>query len=172
MALTIRQFLAQHFTAPLVSGDVQPSTLSSKHFTNGMSDVIGYSWHGASTATLDNVLEDAGDDRTRIDQAQNYRFPNLLQLMASEGDVERVFFECVSGPVLTAFTSYPQVTQRNQIGPQGNTSFTGTVDCRFDYANSTVLIGELKKPGTITPDWSNPTATSTNKRRLGKELRG
>jgi hypothetical protein len=78
----------------------------------------------------------------------------------------------ISSPVKTAWRSFPRNFERNQIGPVGNTSFSGTVDCRFEHGTSCILVGELKKPGIITPDWFNPNATSTNKSRLGKELRG
>jgi hypothetical protein len=64
------------------------------------------------------------------------------------------------------------VTPRNQVGPQGHTTFSGTVDCRYDFRHTSILVGELKKPGRITADWMQPHTVSTNKTNLGKELRG
>lgn len=173
MASTIRELIDDDFATPTFVGNPQSSTLHEKSFTSNMSEVIGYLWHNSDLTTLDDVFgEEEGDDEARLDQPSMYAFPNQYEGVSSEGDITRVWHEMVSSPVKTAWRSFPRVSERNQVGPIGTTAFTGTVDCRFEYNGHCIAIGELKKPGTITSNWSNPNATSTNKSRLGKELRG
>ncbi|KAF2197077.1 hypothetical protein GQ43DRAFT_356632, partial [Delitschia confertaspora ATCC 74209] len=111
------------------------------------------------------------DDEHRLGGALLYAFPNQPENISSEGDVTRVYHQQISSPVRAAWT-YPRIFERNQVGPMGNTSFSGTVDCSFTYGNSCILIGELKSSGTVGLQWTDSNKSSTNKSRLGKELRG
>jgi hypothetical protein len=169
----IRDLLDEDFTSPVNVRNNEPSTLGEKAWARDLRPVNGYFLHNTEIDTLDRVLGDEGDDDgQRIDQRLLYAFPNLSEYISSEGDVTRVYHQQISGPVMAAWTSYPRVFERNQVGPVGNTSFSGTVDCRFTYGTSCLLIGELKAPGIITPNWNTPNVTTTTKTRLGKELRG
>ncbi|KAL2005533.1 hypothetical protein VTN00DRAFT_2744 [Thermoascus crustaceus] len=69
-------------------------------------------------------------------------------------------------------SAFPDIQERWETGPIGNTSTAVTVDFRYSVTNFCVLIGELKPPQTINPlFWNNPNAIQTNKTRLGRELR-
>ena len=169
----IRDLLHDDFTSPTPTGGAQPSTLHEKAFARNMAEVTGYFFHDSTLVTLDNVLgPEFADDEERIDKPLHYAFPHQTESVTSEGDATRVYHEYLSSPVKTAWRTFPRIVETNQRGPMRKTSFTGTVDCQFTYGSSAVLVGELKKPGTITANWSDPTASTTTKSRLGKELRG
>jgi hypothetical protein len=172
-ARSIRDLLDDDFQLPINVRGTGSSTLSEKPWTRDFHRVRAYSFYDNEINTLDTVLGDEwDDDEVRIDQPLLYAFPNQPQYISSEGDVTRVYHQQISGPVMAAWTSYPRIIERNQVGPLGSTSFSGTVDCCFTYANCCLLIGELKVPGTITEDWNDLNTVSTTKARLGKELRG
>lgn len=169
----IRYLLQADFIPPQNVRNDQPSTLSDKQWARGFDPVLNYSIYNNGLSTLNVVLGgEWEDDRVRIDQPLLYAFPNIPQFISSKGDITRVYHEQISGPVMAAWISYPRISHRNQIGPPGRTSFAGTVDCAFTYLDRCLLIGELKAPGTITRHWNDPAMASTNKKRLGRELRG
>jgi hypothetical protein len=169
----IRQLLHDDFTPPTYTGGAGASTLHEKAFAKNMPEVTGYLFHDSTLFTLNNVLgPEFADDGERIDKPLHYAFPQQTEPVATEGDSTRVYHESLSSSVKTAWRTFPRIVETNQTGPMRQTSFTGTVDCQFTYGSSAVCIGELKKPGTITANWSDPTASTTTKSRLGKELRG
>lgn len=173
MSRQIRNLLYDDFTPATYNGEAQSSTLHEKAFARNMAEVTGYFFRDTNMATLDTVLgPEFADDEERIDKPLPFTFPDQPEYVTSEGDSTRMYHEYLSSPVKTAWRSFPRIIEANQAGPMGQTSFTGTVDCRFTYGSSTLLIGELKKPGTITSNWSDPSKTNTTKSRLGKELRG
>jgi hypothetical protein len=168
---TVRNLLYQDIITPYYVAGYQPSTLGEKEFGVRLDDVRDYTLHDTSLTTWNDEFggEDT-DDEIRLDRQSEYNFPDRREACSSEGDVQRIWDNHIATQVKTAY-DFPWVEERTQIGPMGSTSYAGTADIRFS-TDAVILVGDLKKPGTITDEWLRPRDMSTVKRRLGKELRG
>ncbi|KAK4204856.1 hypothetical protein QBC40DRAFT_216042 [Triangularia verruculosa] len=94
----------------------------------------------------------------------------------SEGDSVRAFYTHISLPLQLAFKAddgRPFIIQRSESGPLGPTQVPQTVDFTWGYGNCCLIIGEMKKHGIIDPPrWNGLLEVNSNRRWLGKELRG
>ena len=79
-----------------------------------MAKVTGYFFHDSTLVTLDNVLgPEFADDEERIDKPLHYAFPHQTESVTSEGDATRVYHEYLSGPVKTAWRTFPRIVETN-----------------------------------------------------------
>ncbi len=96
--------------------------------------------------------------------------------LQKEGDSVRAFYTHVSHAIQLAFQTHhgtPFIIQRSESGPLGHTDVNQTVDFAWGCGERCLLIGELKRHGIIDVErWTGESPTDTNRRWLGKELRG
>jgi hypothetical protein len=148
------------------------TTTSDKAWTHAFNPVSNAILQSNALDTFDREMPILSDDRIRLRTTLQGTFYDSQQVMSSEGDVTRIFDQLVSGPVMTAWQNTPRIFERDEVGPMQQTQFAGTIDKAFTYNGHCAAIGERKRPGIITTDWSNNDQDSTNKQRLGRELRG
>jgi hypothetical protein len=73
---------------------------------------------------------------------------DIEENLQSEGDSARTFYTHVALPVQLAFQQI--ITQRSEAGPLGSTNYPQTADFTWSHAAQCILVGELKRHGTIS----------------------
>ncbi|KAI9783631.1 MAG: hypothetical protein M1816_001222 [Peltula sp. TS41687] len=116
------------------------------------------------------------DDRVRLAANTSHSLVSDRELLGSEGDVRRLFFKALSGPVRQAWSYFPHLRKRAEARAPGLPSSATVAGIWFSYLcggqDRCVAVGELKRPGTIiSTDWEDRVPSDRTK-NLGKELRG
>jgi hypothetical protein len=154
--------------------DGHPPVVSQKNWTNEYPLVSSQSISTDINPDMNRLAELFGPENG-LDEAllseHVYPINATTELMCKEGDTVRCFYTYIAYPVMKAFRSV--LTQRSESGPLGTTSVNQTVDFLWGRESSCVLIGELKRHGIINPQaWTTGRTDDTNRKRLGRELRG
>jgi hypothetical protein len=99
-----------------------------------------------------------------------------IEWFQKEGDSVRAFYTHVSHPIQLAFQTdhgAPFIVQRSESGPLGPTQVSQTIDFTWGCGECCLMMGELKRHKIINPGrWRGELQVDSNRRRLGKELRG
>ncbi|EXK76237.1 hypothetical protein FOQG_19012 [Fusarium oxysporum f. sp. raphani 54005] len=120
-------------------------------------------------------MELQNDDRLRFNQ-QAVPPNNRHWRLETEADCENWFNTEVVNVVLSAWHSYPSLTQSSHIKPISENSIPENIDSVFSIKvgqqRKTVAIGEIKRNLLIQDEWQNGTIASPDQRKLSQELRG
>lgn len=146
--------------------DGHPPVVSQKNWTNDYPPVSSQFMSTDINPDMDRLAELFGPEN----DLDNALLSGKTEVMCKEGDTVRCFYTYMAYPVMLAFQSV--LTQRSESGPLGSTSVNQTVDFLWGRGSSCVLIGELKRHGLIQPQMWTGMADDTNRKRLGRELRG
>ncbi|CAH0046087.1 unnamed protein product [Clonostachys solani] len=115
------------------------------------------------------------------DDALRFRQPavppnNRHWRLESEADCENWFNTEITNVVLSAWHSYPPMTQTSHTKPllEQNTpeNVDSTFSVKFGQQRRTVAIGEIKRNLIDTADWQRGSITAASQRKLSQELRG
>ncbi|KAH7465221.1 hypothetical protein FOMA001_g17346 [Fusarium oxysporum f. sp. matthiolae] len=114
------------------------------------------------------------------DDALRFREPavhpnNRLWRLETEADCENWFNSEITNVVLSAWNTYPPITQSSHTKPISEENITENIDCTFSVKignqRRTVAIGEFKR-NLISAEWQTGSINKSGQRTFSKELRG
>ncbi|GKU16652.1 unnamed protein product [Fusarium langsethiae] len=121
-------------------------------------------------------MELQDDDQLRFNQPAVH--PNNRHWrLETEADCENWFNTEVVNVVLSAWHSYPSLTQSSHIKPLSETSIPENVDSTFSIKmvgqeRKALAIGEFKRNILAEEQWQGGTLVSALQKKLSQELRG
>ncbi|KAF4423771.1 hypothetical protein F53441_14247 [Fusarium austroafricanum] len=120
-------------------------------------------------------MELQDDDQLRFNQPAVH--PNNRHWrLETEADCENWFNTEVVNVVLSAWHSYPSLTQSSHIKPISEIRIPENVDSTFSVKvgqqRKTVAIGEFKRNLLTADEWQGGTLRAADQRKLSQELRG
>ncbi|KAL2015109.1 hypothetical protein VTK56DRAFT_6309 [Thermocarpiscus australiensis] len=191
MSTTVGALLDIFYDRPTADADARPS-LSRKSWTDQyhLLDRRHVDIHPPTKEAIDSFLGPGlsyGDNYayqlpSEVDYIglQNPVHPlNVAhQMIQSEGDGDRDFYQNFEPPFRLAFSGWPFLWPRSLLGPTGPTDTSVTVDYQLTWPGENrlleraTMVGELKQPYVIIPEeWSEkPPGDIT--RRLQRQMRG
>ena len=179
MTLPFSQLLQQHPTNPVQNVATLSTTnkewANNYHVFRNMSVYTAIDGHGRFTATFEPPFLPKYDDNIARGQQPSYP-PNMRQWrLQSEQDMKDWFLTEILNVVLAGWSNLPVVLQQSEILPL-NARSAETVDhfltIFINGLQLPLLAGEFKKSGINRDQWQQGHLTTSDQKKLSRELRG